>query len=442
MVRLSYYKGLIVSDTYAPQMKYDEKIKKYISLAYKYKEIVEYFRESGIGVKENVFDSLPFPIINDKIKLRTYQEKALSSWLKVKRGIIVLPTGAGKTHIALKAISHLRLSSLIVVPTIDLLDQWYRAVIKELGATPGRIGGGYDEIHGITVTTYDSAYSKIDELGNKFLFLIFDEVHHLPSEGYMEIAQLSPAPYRMGLTATPEREDGRHTFLFDLVGPVIYRISPETLAGKYLAEYDVEIIYVNLEEDEEVRYKEMRKKMKNILTKLNIELKGINDFKRFLYYAGKNKEAREALQLWYESTNIAINSNSKIKKLRELLKTYKDSKIIIFTRETTMAYKISKEFLIPVVTYKTPKDERKEIMDNFRNGKYKVIVASNVFDEGVDVPDASIAIIVGGYGTRRQFIQRLGRILRIKDGKKAKLIEIVTKGTSDYSLSLRRRKDV
>jgi len=258
----------------------------------------------------------------------------------------------------------------------------------------------------------------------------------------MEIAQLSPAPYRMGLTATPEREDGRHTFLFDLVGPVIYRISPETLAGKYLAEYDVERIYVNLEEDEEVRYKEMRKRMKNILTKLNIELKGINDFKRFLYYAGKNKEAREALQLWYESTNIAINSNSKIKKLRELLKTYKDSKIIIFTRETTMAYKISKEFLIPVVTYKTPKDERKEIMDNFRNGKYKVIVASNVFDEGVDVPDASIAIIVGGYGTRRQFIQRLGRILRIKDGKKAKLIEIVTKGTSDYSLSLRRRKDV
>ncbi|MGC8572769.1 MAG: DEAD/DEAH box helicase family protein [Caldisphaera sp.] len=442
MVRISYYKGLIVSDTYTPQMKYDEKMKKYISLAYKYKEIIDYFKESGMSVKDSVLDPLPFPIINDRIKLRTYQEKALSLWLKVKRGIIVLPTGAGKTHIALKAISNLKSSSLIIVPTIDLLEQWYRAVIKELSVTPGRIGGGYDEVHGITVTTYDSAYSKIDELGDKFLFLIFDEVHHLPSEGYMEIAQLSPAPYRMGLTATPEREDGRHTFLLDLVGPVIYKINPETLSGKYLAEYDVERIYVNLEEDEEIRYKEMRRKMKEILNRLNIELKSINDFKRFLYYAGKNKEAREALQLWYESTNIAINSNSKIKKLKELLNLYKDNKIIIFTRDTTMAYRISKEFLIPVVTYKTPKDERKEIMDNFRNSKYRVIVASNVFDEGVDIPDASIAIIVGGYGTRRQFIQRLGRILRVKEGKRAKLIEIVTKGTSDYSLSLRRRKGV
>ncbi|AFZ70057.1 DNA/RNA helicase, superfamily II [Caldisphaera lagunensis DSM 15908] len=442
MVTLNYYKGLIVSDTYNPQMRYDERIKKYVALAYKYKEINDYYKDSGINIKDHVLQPLPFPIINDKIKLRTYQEKALESWLKTKRGIIVLPTGSGKTHVALKAISHLKQSTLIMVPTIDLLDQWYKSIVKELGTTPGRIGGGYDDINGITISTYDSAYSRIDSLGNKFSFLIFDEVHHLPSEGYMEIAQLTPAPYRLGLTATPEREDGRHVMLLDLVGPIVYRINTETLSGKYLSEYDIERIYVNLKPDEELKYKEMRSKMKDILNRLNIELRDLNDFKRFLYYASRNKQAREALHLWYESNNIAINSNSKIEKLKELLKEYKEDKIIIFTRDTNMAYRISKEFLIPVVTYKTPKDERKEILDNFRNNKYKVIVASNIFDEGVDIPDANLAIIVGGYGTRRQFIQRLGRILRMKEGKRAKLVEIVTKGTSDYSLSLRRRKDV
>ncbi len=442
MASLHYYKGLIVSDVYNPQMRYDDKLKKYVALAYKYKEIIDYYKESGINLKDYVLQPLPFPIINDKIKLRSYQEKALESWLKTKRGIIVLPTGSGKTHVALKAISHLKQSTLIIVPTIDLIDQWYKSIVKDLGTTPGRIGGGYDDINGITITTYDSAYSRIDSLGNKFSFLVFDEVHHLPSEGYMEIAQLTPALYRLGLTATPEREDGRHIMLLDLVGPIVYRINAETLSGKYLSEYEIERIYVNLENDEEVKYKEMRSKMKEILNKLSIELRDLSDFKRFLYYASKNKLAREALHLWYESNNIAINSNSKIKKLKELLNMYKNEKIIIFTRDTNMAYRISKEFLIPVVTYKTSKEERKEILDNFRNNKYKVIVASNIFDEGVDIPDASIAIIVGGYGTRRQFIQRLGRILRKKEGKKAKLIEIVTKGTSDYSLSLRRRQNV
>lgn len=89
------------------------------------------------------------------------------------------------------------------------------------------------------------------------------------------------------------------------------------------------------------------------------------------------------------------------------------------------------------MTYKTSKDERFEILSKFKEGNYRVIVASTVFDEGVDIPDAEIAIIMGGYGTKRQFIQRLGRILRGR-GKKALLIEIVTKGTADYRLSKRR----
>lgn len=124
-----------------------------------------------------------------------------------------------------------------------------------------------------------------------------------------------------------------------------------------------------------------------------------------------------------------------------MLKELNGEKIIIFTRNTSMVYEISRLFLIPAVTYKTNKQERIEILEKFRSGKYNVIVTSSVLDEGIDVPDASIGIVLGGYGTSRQFIQRLGRILRKKENKKARLIEIITKGTSDYNLSKRRRQN-
>ncbi|MCE4623617.1 MAG: DEAD/DEAH box helicase family protein [Caldisphaeraceae archaeon] len=442
MARIGYYKGLIVSDTYAANMKYDEKMKKYIAMGYKYAEVTRYFAESGIEVKDEVINPLPLPQINDKIKLHPYQRKALNSWLISKRGIIVMPTGSGKTLLGLKTISILKVPTIIVVPTIDLLDQWHASIIKNLGVNAGILGGGSEDIQGITVSTYDSAYSRLEVIGNRFMYIIFDEVHHLPSQGYMEIAQLMPAPYRLGLTATPEREDGRDRLLPNLVGPIVYRISPADLSGKYLAEYKIKRIYVSLKEDEEKKYKALRAKMNENLKKIGIGLNSLQDFKRLIYLASKNRAAREALHAWYESSAIAINSQSKIEKLKELIERFKEEKVIIFTRDTHAVYKISKLFLIPAVTYKTPKDERREIIEKFRKGKYRVIVASNVFDEGVDIPDASVAIIVGGYGTRRQFIQRLGRILRMKDGKKAELIELVTRNTSDYRLSQRRRSNV
>ena len=439
MVHLKYFKGLILSDAYAPGMKWSEELKSYTALAFKYRDIKKYFIEKNVSVEEQVFDTLPFPIIKDKIKLRDYQEEAVKAWLKTKRGIIVLPTGAGKTQVALKIISLLKVPTLIIVPTIDLINQWREKIIKYLDFEPGVIGGGEDSLKGITVITYDSAYTRAEELGNKFLLLIFDEVHHLPSEGYSTMAQLFAAPYRLGLTATPEREDGRHELYPILVGPIVYRKDVNELSGKYLATFKIVRVYTSLTEEEKKRYKELRKKLKDFLSSRGLEMKSLSDFHKLVKLAAKDKEAREALLAWHEALNIAVNSESKIEKLKELLEQFKDEKILIFTRDTQMAYKISKLFLIPVVTYKTDKDEREEILKKFKDNVYRVVVASTVFDEGVDIPDASVAIVLGGYGTKRQFLQRLGRILRRKD-KEALMIEVVTKGTVDYRLSKKRRE--
>jgi superfamily II DNA or RNA helicase len=419
-------------------MKWSEELKTYVTFAYKYREIKSYFINEGVQVKEHVFDTLPFPLIEENIELRDYQEEAVRAWLKNgKRGVVVLPTGSGKTLVALKIISLLKVPTLIVVPTIDLMNQWAEAVRAKLRAEVGMIGGGEDSLKGITVITYDSAYTRAEELGNKFLLLVFDEVHHLPSEGYSLIAKLFASPYRLGLTATPERDDGRHSLYPDLVGPIVYQKGVKELAGKYIADFEIKRIYVRMTDEEKEKYKELRKKLKDFLDSRGLSLKSLDDFHNLVKLAVRDKEAREALLAWHESLRIAVNSRAKIEKLRELLREFKDEKVLIFTRDTQLAYDVSKEFLIPVVTYKTDKDERKEILQKFKEDVYRVIVASTVFDEGVDVPDASVAIVLGGYGTKRQYLQRLGRILRGKD-KKALLIEIITKGSADYRLSKRR----
>ena len=103
-----------------------------------------------------------------------------------------------------------------------------------------------------------------------------------------------------------------------------------------------------------------------------------------------------------------------------------------------MVYTISRRFLIPAVTYQTPREERREILANFGNGKYKVIVTSQVLDEGMDVPDASVGLMLGGTGSTREYVQRLGRLLRKKEGKTAKLVEIISKETVEVGISRRR----
>jgi superfamily II DNA or RNA helicase len=138
--------------------------------------------------------------------------------------------------------------------------------------------------------------------------------------------------------------------------------------------------------------------------------------------------------------DIALNSSSKIAYLKQLLKSNPDEKALIFTSHNKLVYTLSKDLLIPAITHKTPQEEREDILGRFHSGDYKRIVTSRVLDEGVDVPDASMAIILSGSGSNRQYVQRLGRILRKSPGKEAVLFELVSQGTSEIYMSYRRRR--
>ena len=439
---LKYERGTIriEGNVHVPLAKWDDRSRCYRALAYKYRDIVDYLKNSRIDFEDHVQDNvIPCPYYFDaEIELRDYQAEAVKRWMTGKRGVIVLPTGAGKTYVALDVIRRLSVSTLIVVPTLALVDQWKEKLI--LFGEVGEFTGRRKELKPITVTTYDSAYVNAEFLGDKFLLLVFDEVHHLPAEAYRQIAEMSIAPYRLGLTAVYEREDGLHALLPDLVGGVVYELKPKDLAGKHLANYVVERIKVPLTEKEKELYDLKAKKFKEYIVSRRLKLENVEDFRQLVMMTGLDREAYEALKSWEEARRIAFNSKNKLKVLKELLEKHKGDKIIIFTRYNDLVYSISRIFLIPAITHKTDAKERKYILDGFKKGKFKAIVSSQVLDEGIDVPDANVAIIVSGTGSSREFIQRLGRILRPSKGKDtAILYELISKDTGEVKVSRRRR---
>ncbi len=380
----------------------------------------------------------------DDIVLRGYQESALKSWENAgKKGVIVLPTGAGKTVIAIKAIELVREPALIIVPTLDLLEQWRKRLEKELKVEVGVFGGGESTLKAVTVSTYDSAYIRAGEIGNKFSLLIADEVHHIAAEGYRQIAEMFTSPYRVGLTATLEREDTLHSEIPRLMGGVVFRLEPDDLTGRYLSEYALERLHVNLKEEERQEYEKYRKIFTDFLAKRKMRISTPLEFQRFIMRSATDKEARQALLSRNKALEIALNSEAKMDALESVLQNARntDERILIFTHHNQLVHRISKRFLLPFITHKTEKDERHKILECFREGSFRAIVTSRVLDEGIDVPEASLGIILSGTGSSREFVQRLGRLLRKKEGKeKAKLIEIISRETSEVSTSSRRRR--
>ena len=442
-MKLTFDRGtiLISGNIRVPNSAWDERSGAFRAMALHYKDIIDFLKISSFDYNDYVLNLIPCPELQSNITLRDYQKQALEAWTaNGKCGVVVLPTGSGKTIIGIKAISLLNTPTIIVAPTLDLVDQWRSKLEEEFKIDVGVLGGGEQEIKALTVSTYDSAYIHADKLGNKFGLIIFDEVHHLPAEGYRNIAEMFASPFRMGLTATFEREDGLHKELNRLVGGKVFEKRVVDLAGYYLSPFKLEKIVVELTEEEKDEYALNQKIFLDYLVRSNITMRNPEDFKKLVMRSGRDPGARKALLARNRARDIAFNSTSKIEKLSEILKRHNEGRIFIFTEHNKLVHRISKEFLIPSITYKTPDKERGEILDEFRSGTYRAVVTSKVLDEGIDVPDADVGIVLSGTGSERAFIQRLGRILRKKEGKKAVLYEIISAETSETNTSRKRKR--
>src|SRR5690606_18085815 len=153
-----------------------------------------------------------------------------------------------------------------------------------------------------TVTTYDSARNHIDRpgWGDRFGLIVFDECHHLPGPNTRQIAVLGLAPFRLGLTATPERTDGGEELFPGLIGPIVYRREIKELSGEFLAPYQALRVYVDLTAEEKERYDRCREHYRDFLFERGISLARDNGFQRFLAEAYRSPEGWEALQAYRE----------------------------------------------------------------------------------------------------------------------------------------------
>jgi superfamily II DNA or RNA helicase len=374
---------------------------------------------------------------------RPYQAEALAAWeAQDGRGVVVLPTGSGKSHVALMAIDRKRRASLVVAPTLDLVRQWYDLLRHSFGQEVGVIGGGEYSVQPLTVTTYDSAHLHMEHLGARFGLLICDEVHHLPGESYAWAAEACLAPYRLGLTATPERSDGRETRLDELLGKIVYRRDIVDFTGRYLAEYQTVRIRIHLSREEREAYLAARTIYREFVRKHGIRLGSPGGWDTFIMRAAQSAEGVQALAAHRRQRQLAFAAKAKLCCVEDLLHEHRTDRAILFTDDNATAYEISRRFLLPVITHQTKVRERSEILEGLSSGAYSAVVTSRVLNEGVDIPAANVAVVVSGSGSVREHVQRLGRILRPKDGKRATLYELITVDTSETYTSEQRRDHV
>ncbi len=408
-------------------------------------EVLRRLESRGIKIvnETGIRERIELPVrISFKGSLRPYQEEALKAWRSNDyRGIVSLPTGAGKTIVAIAALAELNLRTLIVVYTKEQMFQWREKILEFTDAPRTMIGLFYGEekrLAPITITTYQSAFRYIDLLAPYFSFLVIDEVHHLPAEKFRYIAENSFAWARLGLSATVVREDGKHVELFPLMGGVVYHKTASELAEEgYLAPFTIIPVRVELTPEERVKYRKLLDEYRKLV--------GYAPFEQVLVAARRGDEkAIKALQIRSELRQLVHNASKKLEAVKKIveMELERGSKILIFTQYVDQAKRIAEMLGAPYITGELDESTRRRRLEMFRDGLSRVLVLTTVGDEGIDIPDANVGIIVAGTGSRRQFLQRLGRLLRPAPGKEARLYEIVVKGTFEELEARKRRSAV
>ena len=423
-----------------PGVLWDRRVEVFRAPAYRYCELCAELKQRGVTYIDEVrIDGIRKPT-TVSAALRPYQEAALQAWdLMGRRGVIALPTGSGKTNIAVAAIARSGYSTLCLVPTRILLEQW-RGVLRELkNGTVGVYGDGERTLEHITVSTFESAYRHMPTIGNRFELLVVDEAHHFGTGIRDEALEMCTAAERLGLSATPPKRPEAQERLQRLIGPTVYELNIGDLTGSYLADFDLISLTLELNATERTAY-EAEMALFRPLCRQFFRTHPMASWPDFVRALGSSDEGHRAFVAWRRAQQMLAYTEAKAGIVGTLLRRHRESKILVFTSNNETAYSISRRHLTMPLTCEITRRERQLALERFRTGELRALVSARVLNEGIDVPDADVAIIVGGSHGEREHVQRVGRLLRPRAGKRAAVYELVTRATQEIAQAEKRRR--
>ena len=395
--------------------------------------------------------------------LYKWQQACLEAWEQnAYRGIVHVATGAGKTVLALAAIERLKaqhpnLRVRVVVPTIALANQWKQHLLRQAADAadlPGFCGGGQRDTVDRAVMIYVlasarkalSKHMRADLALGRPILLICDECHHLPSQenrhvfDFVTSAVLQGSLYcTLGLSATPFSDPESAAYLQGMLGREIYRYSVDhAMRDRVVAPYTICSVGTDFLPEEREEYQELTRKLLMAWQALCQREPSLRTYSPALLFpriaalakqAGDDGEhpAVQWLQISYRRKEVSLLAQSRTQCCLDLLeRLHAEDKTLIFCERIEQATALHQMLRAHFgaaysVLYHSGMNRaaRMRNMDAFREGRSRVLVACRCLDEGLDVPDANIAIVLSSTSVQRQRVQRLGRIIRCAEGKDA-----------------------
>ncbi len=389
----------------------------------------------------------------DGLELRTWQVDAFAAWAGAGcRGVVEAVTGTGKTRLAIAAVRACLARggrAVVLAPTLDLIDQWVRELRRLVpDARIGRLGGGRaDDLHDahvVVATPNSAAEVPLEPPAGTVGLLVADEAHRYGAPTWAEA--LRPAfAMRLALTATYERnDDGIADVLGPYFGPVVFGYDFAAAARDgVIAPFRVAFAGTDLDPTERESHDTHDRRARELLGALGQTAGFPRDPRRAVQFAaeviaradGPGRVDRQQVALarqWLAAIrarrDVAANAAGKLDLVRSLAPALHGRRALVFT-DTVVQAELAARLLSGAglaaeeVHGDLPGDKRRIRLAQFANGNLDVVAAPRVLDEGVDVPDADVAIVLAAFRTRRQMVQRLGRVLRRKDdGREATLV--------------------
>ena len=374
------------------------------------------------------------------VVLRDYQNEALIRWFRNNRkGIVELPTGTGKTYIGLKLLElyyHKNAKVVIVVPTEVLLKQWYQKILKHTDIKSTDIGflyGKEKRLKRVVIGIINTIVKYSDLLAKNYDLFILDEIHHYFAPKWNIFLERIKNKDIIGLSATVERSDNLH---LNSYLRIIYKKDYNYMMKRnYVSKVEVKIIKTDLTTREYWIYRDLDDKIKEIAKKLD-DLRYSISNREYSYH--ENRYRRLLMILTNKRRQLCSESITKLPKIAQIIKENENERIIVFTeskRSVEQLYKYLRQFGFKCGIIHSGIKRRDMILESWKRGIFNVLLTVRVLDEGIDVPDCSIGIIVSNSLTKRQLVQRIGRVVRPKPGKIAKIYIVISSGTFEERIA-------